>query len=63
MWHVWEEEVCAFGFSVGELRKRDHVEDLGVDGRIILRWILKKWTREAWTGLICLGIETDGGLL
>jgi hypothetical protein len=24
----------------GNLRERDHLEDLGVDGRIILRWIL-----------------------
>jgi hypothetical protein len=27
----------------GNLRKRDHLEDQGVDGRIILRWIFRKW--------------------
>jgi hypothetical protein len=32
--------------------KRDLFEDLGVEGRIMLYWILKKWVREAWTGLL-----------
>ena len=30
------------GFLWGNLRKRDHLEDPGVDGRITLRWIFKK---------------------
>jgi hypothetical protein len=25
------------------MRERDHLEDPGVDGRIILRWIFRKW--------------------
>jgi len=28
-------------FWLGELMERDHVKDLGVDGRIILQWIFK----------------------
>jgi hypothetical protein len=28
---------------LGNLRLRDHSEDAGVDGMIILRWIFKKW--------------------
>jgi len=30
------------GFWWGNLRERDHMEDLGVDGRVILRWIFRE---------------------
>jgi hypothetical protein len=32
----------------GDLRERDYLEDLDVDGRIILKRNFKKWIR-AWT--------------
>jgi len=28
---------------VGKLERKNHLEDLGVDERIILRWIFRKW--------------------
>jgi hypothetical protein len=36
------------GFWLGELREGDHLKDPGVDGRIILKWIFKKWDGVAW---------------
>jgi hypothetical protein len=39
MWHVWRR-----GEVWGNLRKGDHLEDPGVDGRIVLRWIFRKWS-------------------
>jgi hypothetical protein len=49
------------GFWWGNLRERDDLEDPGVDGRIIIRWIFKKWGVAAWTESIWLRIGTDGG--
>jgi hypothetical protein len=42
---------------------RDHLGDTGVDGRIILRWILRKWDVRVWTGSSWLRIGTGSGLL
>jgi hypothetical protein len=38
------------GFGGGNMRERDHLGDPGVDGRIILRWIFRKWGID-WIGL------------
>jgi hypothetical protein len=41
---------------------RNHLEDSGVYGRIILKWGLKKWDVKTWNGLIWLTIgKGEGG--
>jgi len=47
----------------GNLKERDHLEDQGVDGTIILKWTFKKWYVGVWTGLVWLEIEKGCGLL
>jgi hypothetical protein len=49
-------EEIYMGYWWGNLREREHLGDQGVDGRIILRWIFRKWDVVAWTELIWLGI-------
>jgi hypothetical protein len=34
------------------LEGRDQSEDLGVEGRVILEWILGEWCGKAWTRLM-----------
>jgi len=39
------------------------LEDPQIDGRIILRWIFRKWDMRAWTGSIWFRTGTDVGHL
>jgi len=52
MWHFGVRRVCK-GFWFGNLRERDHSEDIGIDGKIILKWILN------WMGTDGLAEERD----
>jgi hypothetical protein len=40
---------------MGDLKVRNHLKDLGIDGRIILKGIFKQWDGEAYTELIWRG--------
>jgi hypothetical protein len=53
--HVWRKEECT-GCWWGNLRARGHWGDPDVDGRIILRWILRKLEGVVGTGQV--GIST-----
>jgi hypothetical protein len=42
---------------------KHHLENIGVDGRIILKWFLEKESAKICTGFFWLRIGTIGGLL
>jgi len=48
---------------VGKPEGKNHLQDPGVDVRIILRWIFRKWDVGVWTGSSWLRIGTSGGHL
>jgi len=56
-----EERRGVYRLLVGNLRERDHLEDPGIDGRIILRWTYRKWNLGAQTVSSWLRIRTGGG--
>jgi hypothetical protein len=47
---------------LGNVKESGHVEDLGVDGRII-KYVVKKLCGMAWIGFIWLSIGTRGGVV
>jgi hypothetical protein len=55
-------DVCT-GFWWENMRERGNCGDQGVDGRILLTRIFRKWDVVLWTGLSCLRIAIGGGNL
>jgi hypothetical protein len=49
--------------NVRKMKGIDHLGDLGAEGKIILKWILKKGGCEDVNGFICLEIGSIDGML
>ena len=68
-WEIGNWEIGKFGNTIGKnweiklenLRERYHWGDPDVDGRIILRWIFRKWEGVVGTGWSWLKIGIGGG--
>ena len=58
-----EAEEVHNGFWRGKVRERDHLEDTGVDEKVLIKWILRKSVDKTWTGLIWLRLGAVGELV
>jgi len=50
-------------FRSENMKGKDHLEDIHIDRKRTLEWILEKYGGKVWTGLIGFRIETNGRLL
>jgi hypothetical protein len=46
MWHVWGTREIHTGFWWGNVSERNYFEDPGVDVRVILNLVFKKYNRD-----------------
>jgi hypothetical protein len=58
--HVARKGEC---FQDKNVQERDGLENIGVDGTIILKWILKMYNGRVWIEFIWLMIGSGGGFL
>jgi hypothetical protein len=42
LWYTWERREVHAEFWWGNLKEKDHLNDLGIDGRIVSKWVLGK---------------------
>ena len=60
---MYAEKRGAYRVLVRKSEGKRPLKDPDVDGRIILRWIFRKWDVGVWTGSSWLRIRTGGGHL
>jgi len=51
MWHTWHRCEMHTKFWLENLKGRDHLEGLGIGGRIVFEWILIGWEGVEWIHL------------
>jgi hypothetical protein len=61
MWRIWGKKDGCTGCWWENLRERGRWGDPEVDGRIILRWMFRKWEVVVGIGWSWLRIGTGGG--
>jgi hypothetical protein len=62
MWDIWGRGEVHTGLWWGTLKERDNFLNLGVDGRILLEFVFKKWDG-GLGGCVWNRIGTAGGVL
>jgi hypothetical protein len=63
MYHAWKRGEMHINFWQENLKETNHLEALSIDGRVILKWILKKEDGRVWTIFIWLSTGNSGELL
>jgi len=60
--HMWKRRK-AYSVLVNNPERKMPLEDLRMDGRLILKFVVKGKNSREWTGFIWLKMGTSGGLL